>query len=182
MRPQFTSPSAELPGYLSSHVGKPHPTQNSPGLSNCPILRMPIKRVGSAWKPHQYCLEGLAREHPSLVFNFRILGSLKAEPCCMQMTGVPPYLASRSFRGCSSGWDRRPTTSWAYCRQNHEVGWGVEPKLALCYSVLSVSPTLCTLCIFRYSSSRVFCISKSASRSFFILCCSMSLTTPACIA
>ena len=40
----------------------------------------------------------------------------------------------------------------------------------------------CTCCTFLYSSSSARCISKSACRSFLILCCSMSRITPACIA
>lgn len=40
----------------------------------------------------------------------------------------------------------------------------------------------CTFWTFRYSASRARCISKSAFRSFLILCCSISLNTPACMA
>lgn len=39
-----------------------------------------------------------------------------------------------------------------------------------------------TLWIFRYPSSSRLCISKSASRSRFIRCCSISRSTPACMA
>jgi hypothetical protein len=52
-------------------------------------------------------------------------------------------------------------------RHSHPVPFSVESE---------------TDCIFLYSSSSCRCISKSAFRSLFMRCCSMSRTTPACIA
>ncbi len=40
----------------------------------------------------------------------------------------------------------------------------------------------CTVCVFLYSSSSCFCISKSACLSRLSRCCSISRTTPACMA
>jgi len=61
-------------------------------------------------------------------------------------------------------------------------GW-IRRRIESCHCCLSSTvPPSCTLCIFLYSSSRAFCISKSSWRSFFNRCCSTSLTTPWCIA
>lgn len=46
---------------------------------------------------------------------------------------------------------------------------------------LSMFVVFSTFCSFLYSSSSVFCISKSNWRSLLILCCSISRRTPACI-
>lgn len=58
------------------------------------------------------------------------------------------------------------------------------------YDLFVRTPSLCsrastellTLCSRLYSSSNAFCISKSSWRSRLIRCCSISRTTPSCIA